>query len=413
MTCIQKITAPLIFVPWLLFAQGEWTSGAALPEPRSGHAAVVVDSLIYVIGGFTNPQHHASGDCWSYNPVTDSWNQNLPSLNYERANLAAVVKGDTIWVFGGRHMNSMVATVERYVVGASAWEVVGTMPEPRMGLGAVRLGDDIYLFGGKRSMGMYGLPLDRVDIYHLRTGDWSEGPNLIQARAHFGYALNNDTLICAGGSYLDPLSTAEQYTISDGWSGLPGLDEPRSNAAGVMFEGNFILLGGYSSGGQSSANLELVNNQWLEFPGLSLPRYNHSAVVYDGDIFVMGGRNGQQVLSSQERYSVELSTVAENGPPADWFTISPPWPNPFNQTFEFQVTLPGNKSGRLHLTIYNLAGQQIMTRTLPEVQGGARIRVNMNERYNGLPSGIYFLVVDWNDARGIAASVSRQVIYLK
>ncbi|NOZ75192.1 MAG: T9SS type A sorting domain-containing protein [FCB group bacterium] len=413
MNFTKKIMVLLFFLPVLLFAQGEWSSGMSLPEPRSGHGAVVVDSLIYLIGGFTNAQHQASGSCWSYNPATDSWNQDLPSLNYDRANLAVVAKSDTIWVFGGRHMNSMVGAIERFVIGSSAWEVVGTMPDARMGLGAVRVGDEVYLFGGKRSMGMSGLPTNRVDIYNLSSGEWTEGPTLLQARAHFGYALKGDSLICAGGSYLDPMFTAEQLIVGDGWSGLPNLDEPRSNAAAVIYRNNFILLGGYTSGGQSVTNLELIDGQWQEFPGLALPRYNHSAVVYNDDIFVMGGRNGQQVLTSNERYSIDLSTGDNGWQPTERFSISPPWPNPFNSAFEFQVTLPGTQSGQLVLSIYNLAGQQIMTRNLTGIQNRGRVRVEMEDLRGRLSSGIYFLVVNWNGVPGSGTSISKQVIYLK
>jgi len=384
-----------------------------MPEPRSGHSVVVVDSLIYLIGGFTNSQHHASDSFWSYNPATNSWNQSLPSLNHARADLAAVSEGDTIWVFGGRHSNSMVEEVERYIVGDSSWEVVGTMPDPRMGLGAIRVGDVVYLFGGKRSIGMFAPPTNRVDIYDLRTGVWTQGPSMLQARTNFGYSLKADTLICAGGSYLDPLASVEQLSFENGWSVLPNLDEPRSNSAAVFFQGNFVILGGYTSGGQSVTNLELVNNLWQEFPGLALPRYNHTAVVFGGDIYVMGGRNGQQVLASHERYSIDLS-IHENGvQPTATFEISQPWPNPFNHAFEFQVTLPVSQSGDLQMIIYDLAGHQIDKRRLSGIQNGDRVHIQMNQIQNGLASGIYFLVVEWGQSQGTVYSTSKRIVYLK
>lgn len=48
------------------FAQGSWTTKTPMPEAQNGVSATVVNSLIYVIGGFGNVN-------FAYNPLSDTW----------------------------------------------------------------------------------------------------------------------------------------------------------------------------------------------------------------------------------------------------------------------------------------------------------------------------------------------------
>ncbi len=394
------------------WGQFSWNPAAPLPESRAGQATVVVDSLIFVMGGSSSGQHHGTNTVWSYDPATDSWNTNYPVMHHERTNHVAVAVGDTIWVFGGQHTNTVVEGVERYILGAAQWEDVGTMPIPRMGMGIARLGRDIYLIGGKSSNGMFTLPTNRVDLYNLDDGTWSEGPPLSQGRSNFGCAAKGDTIIVAGGSYLDPLLSAERFVPSEGWTFLPNLDGGRSNAAAVFSHNRYVLIGGFSAGGQNMSNLELSNDQWIEFPGLGLPRYNHSAVVYDNTIHVLGGRNGQQTLSSHETYFLNLS-VDDEAISAGQFRITNPYPNPFNAAVQFELVLPLTFQGEGYLLISDLLGRETGRKKLHDVTNGDLIRVDFSSLGAGMPSGMYFLSIVWFDEDMSYQSQPKRVVYLK
>lgn len=402
----------LAFLLGAVSAQNTWVPAAPLPEPRAGQAVVVLDSLIFVIGGSSSGQHHGSNAMWSYNPATDTWNTGYPALHHERTNHVAISVGDTIWVFGGQHTNSIVAEIERYVLGAAAWENVGEMPVPRRGMGIARLGNEFYLMGGKTSNGMFALPTDRVDRYDFCNGTWTEGTPMSQGRANFGYAIYGDTIMVAGGSYLDPLLSAERYTPGGGWASLPDLDSGHGNAAAVVLSSRFILIGGFSVGGQNMSNLELSNNQWIEFPGLGLPRYSHSAVVYDNTIHVIGGRNGQQTLTSHETYTVSLSLDRNVTFPAG-YGISLPYPNPFNSTLHFTLELPPFFQGNGTLKITDLLGREAARKSLRNMRNGDRLRVDFSTLATDLPSGAYFLTIRWETPEAHIQTSPRRVIYLK
>lgn len=396
----------------LVNGQNVWTERAPLPERRAAHAAVVVDTLIYIIGGRGGQQHHASDEFWSYDPALDSWNTTLPSLNQSRSSLVAVALGDTILVFGGRLMSSAQGEVERFIIGSDSWEVIGNMPEPRMGLGAAVVDGKVYLFGGKTSPGMFSVPSDRVDIFDPVSGEWSEGPSLNQARTDFGVSVKNDTIICAGGSYVDPLSHVEIFVDQSAWADVVALDRPRSNASGVILNGRFVLVGGYTSDGISATNLMLEDEQWQEFPGLLLPRYDHTAVEFDGGIYVMGGRSGQQPLDSHERYEATVSVRESSGTVAHPFTVTDPYPNPFNSSFVFGVHLPFHASGRLEVKIVDVRGRLVAERILVEIGDGDLVRMDMSQ-LGFSSSGIYFLHLEWSDSQKRLFTTTRPIVYLK
>ncbi len=410
---LRIITVTLLFFGNIL-AQGEWSERAALPEHRVGHAAVVVDSIIYLIGGKGGQQHHSSDEFWSYNPETDTWNTDLPSLNNPRSSLTAAAMGDTILVFGGRHMSNIEEDVEQYIIGSESWEVVGTMPEPRMGLGSAVIDGKVYLFGGKTSAGMFALPTDQVDVFDPFMDEWTEGPSLNQARTDFGSSSMENTIICAGGSSVDPLSDVEILEDQTAWTEIAPLDEPRSNTSAVFLDGQFVLLGGYTSEGLSQSNLILVGDLWEEFPEMLLPRYDHTSVELDGKIYVMGGRSGQQPMDSHERYMPTASVNEEFDSMPKSFEVTGPYPNPFNSTFAFAIHLPSDALGNLSMKLIDVRGLLVYEGNLYGTGNGDIIRIDMEQLQLGfLSSGIYILQLQWSDTKTTILSTARRIVYLK
>lgn len=414
----MKINLRIITVTLLCFgsilARGEWSELAPLPERRAAHAAVVVDSLIYIIGGQGGQQHHSSDEFWSYNPETDTWNTDLPPLNNPRSSLTAVVMGDTILVFGGRHMSNIEDVVERYVIGAASWEEIGNMPEPRLGLGSAVIDGKVYLFGGKTSTGMFVLPTDQVDVFDPLMNEWTEGPPLNQARTDFGNSSMENTIICAGGSSVDPLSDVEILEDQTAWTEIAPLDEPRSNSSAVFLDGQFVLLGGYTSEGLSQYNLILVDDQWEEFPEMLLPRYDHTSVELEGNIYVMGGRSGQHPMDSHEYYMPTASVNEELDAMPKSFEVAGPYPNPFNSTFAFSIHLPSDALGNLSMKLIDVRGLLVYEGNLYGTGNGDIIRIDMERLQLGsLSSGIYILQLQWSDTKTTILSTARRIVYLK
>ncbi|MFA6471002.1 MAG: T9SS type A sorting domain-containing protein [Candidatus Latescibacterota bacterium] len=67
------------------------------------------------------------------------------------------------------------------------------------------------------------------------------------------------------------------------------------------------------------------------------------------------------------------------------FTLSPPFPNPFNPSTAVTVSVP--RETRLMLTVYNIAGQKVATIADERVKAG---RISFSWNAQAMPSGIYF-----------------------
>jgi len=101
-------------------ATGSWTSVAPIPHPRVSSTAVVVDDLIYVMGGMDRDGGFpTSVDV--YDPGTDKWGEG-PSLQRGRSGQCGASVGGTAYLVGGsdvrygRGQPTLLQGVERVVL---------------------------------------------------------------------------------------------------------------------------------------------------------------------------------------------------------------------------------------------------------------------------------------------------------
>ena len=107
-------------------AADSWQQMAAMPTARDSHAAAVVDSKIYVSGGYA-----ASGETVdaleAYDPVTDTWTT-LVSLSQVGACHASVAVHGKLYVFGGYSDSGRLDLVEVYSPASNSWASAATVP---------------------------------------------------------------------------------------------------------------------------------------------------------------------------------------------------------------------------------------------------------------------------------------------
>ena len=122
-----------------------WMDEAPLPAPRGGHAAVVRDGMIHVIGGGNSVS--TIDDHSVFDPGKKQWVEKA-RLPRRMGSPAAVVLGTRIVSIGGRSGPSDFGDVYVYDPAADAW-TSGAAIEPRGTAGAVALKGAVYLFGGE------------------------------------------------------------------------------------------------------------------------------------------------------------------------------------------------------------------------------------------------------------------------
>ncbi len=149
-------------------AEDRWSALAPLPTPRNSAAGVVVNNVLYVIGGRTVNDGNTS-DVDVYDPLSDRWEKARP-MPKAQAGLAAAVLRGKIYVFGGEYFTpgggGVFAEAWEYDPRADRWRAIAAMPRPRHGLGAVTLSNSIYVAGGALQAGGTGTSaaLDRFEI---------------------------------------------------------------------------------------------------------------------------------------------------------------------------------------------------------------------------------------------------------
>ena len=77
-----------------------WREGPALPEPRAGHAAAVLDGRIHVFGGRSADMQRTVRDHFQLDPATLEWTEG-PELPVARTEAAAAALGNEVWLIGG------------------------------------------------------------------------------------------------------------------------------------------------------------------------------------------------------------------------------------------------------------------------------------------------------------------------
>jgi hypothetical protein len=135
---------------------------------RFSHGSLMINGIIYVIGGHNGRQTLASMEC--LRPHVDYF-EALPDMNLEKEIFAyCAVKDRYIFTFGG-FCEAHLDIIERYDIVRERWKVIKTkLKFPMQNSTAINVKDEnIVLIGG------YNYNLHRsISILNLNTFEWSE-----------------------------------------------------------------------------------------------------------------------------------------------------------------------------------------------------------------------------------------------
>ena len=172
----------------------QWNVASALPNPRGGHAAVVLNDKIHVVGGGNSVSTIA--DHSEYAPATNTWKELAPLPRAEGSPAAVVVDGK-IYVIGGRSGSSDFGEVYIYDPTTDTWST-GPSIEPRGTADAVAYCDAIYLFGGESQADRKNL--DSVLRLDLERNVWESVTPMPTARKFARAVLFMNSVYIVGGS---------------------------------------------------------------------------------------------------------------------------------------------------------------------------------------------------------------------
>ena len=145
-------------------ARGTWRTEPSLNHARHGHAAVVLDGRILVLGG-----SDGDGTGEILDPDDGAWREGAAVGRHLLFHEAAALE-DRVFVFGSR--DDPPIPLDAYDPRADRWERVEEHSISRHRLASVVLGSRVFLLGGENNVGAPHV-LGDVASYDARSAAWS------------------------------------------------------------------------------------------------------------------------------------------------------------------------------------------------------------------------------------------------
>ncbi|KAJ7042429.1 hypothetical protein C8F04DRAFT_945639 [Mycena alexandri] len=126
---------------------------AERPAHRTGHACITYENRIIVFGG-TDGQYHYN-DTWAYDLTTRKWSelQCIGFIPSPREGHAAALVDDVIYVFGGRGVDGKdLSDLAAFKISNQRWYMfqnMGPSPSGRSGHAMAAVGTKVYVLGGE------------------------------------------------------------------------------------------------------------------------------------------------------------------------------------------------------------------------------------------------------------------------
>ncbi|PKQ04532.1 MAG: hypothetical protein CVT73_13305 [Alphaproteobacteria bacterium HGW-Alphaproteobacteria-12] len=144
---------------------GAWVGIADMPSSRAGHGLVAVGGRIYALGG----RGGGASRVWAYDTGTDSWEAVGDAMPAPRSGHVAALLDGKLHVTGGEQRVPPRTYGDHFVLDLAdnRWEQAKPMPTPRHGAVAAATEGKFVVVGGSPGAGVYTVftESDVVDIY--------------------------------------------------------------------------------------------------------------------------------------------------------------------------------------------------------------------------------------------------------
>jgi N-acetylneuraminic acid mutarotase len=369
------------------------TTKADMPTVKRGMKAVVLDGIIYVIGG-----NDCSRDCYAYNPATNIWTQKDSVPVGGGGVLAAAVYNGLIYTFGGGDMTVPAkSNVYSYNPLSNSWDTTLTpMPTPRYAMQAYVdvLGEKIYVIGGSKSQ---GTALSTVEIYDPVNDTWEQSPDSLPVPLclYAGAVVNNKFYVISGTS---------DWLTGDGsvWEYTPPSVPAELTSFTALANGNKITLNWSTATETNNRGFEIQRNQGnQDFIVIGFVQGNGTTTQPHSYTFTdpPDGEAGRDLSTGKYSYrlkqvdfdgSFEYSNIVEVSiQTPDKFSLEQNYPNPFNPTTTLSFVI-GHQSF-VTLKVYDVLGNEVATLVNGEKPAGNyKVQWNAASAGGGLSSGVYF-----------------------
>lgn len=399
----------LIFLSLPLHSQSaNWQVVDMMPLPVAGAQAVVKDSLIYILGGYLDPnniQFSLMDSIQIYNPYLNHWEFQPVSMNIERAGFTAGVYNDAIYYAGG----VWELFGNPFAFGLECWDLnappvfLNFSPEfARKNNTGLMNNEKIYFIGGQQPEGGDTLDLSYLIEFNIDSSAITYSLDSLYFGRDLPYhqmsALVGDDIYIFGGSRLGVSPRVYRFnTINHSYTEVAGLNSELSGGAAITKNIREIyVIGGYNENltALDSVMIYQINpgtNTVVPGPNLNVGRRELMAVKFENHIYVFGGVNQYGFLVPEvERLDIITSIEEPRLTATDNFILFENYPNPFNSTTT--ISYKNGISSKIQIDIYSILGTHILN-----LVNEKKLPGNYEVQWNGLDkngksvsSGIYF-----------------------
>lgn len=226
---------------------GSWRSIADLPVGLEQFGLAALDGKLYAVGGYAADGNGLPGnEVWHYDEIGGEW-QPAPAMPGSRAAFAMVAADGKLYTLGGS--GDIAHQMAVFDPKAEQWQLLEGGPRARRAATALAIDDNIYLIAG----GTASAPTGRLDIFNLKTGLWSQGPELPIARSGHASAIFDGKIHVMGGRGGGRGATLKDHWVFDPeankWTRGSDLSVPRTGAGAAAIGASLFVIGGGSGGG--------------------------------------------------------------------------------------------------------------------------------------------------------------------
>jgi N-acetylneuraminic acid mutarotase len=186
---------------------GVWSDGPRMPGWRVGLSLAVVGDKVYALGG----RGSAEQRIYVYDQSERAWTVSRVSDPAPRTDSAVIVVDGLIYVIGGKDRNGASARVDIFDPAKGTWRSGPAMPAPREGHVAALLNGEIHVSGGQS----INPPRTFADhfVLDLKTNRWRTAVAMPTPRHASVAAVNDGRLFVVGGAAGAGVYTV--FTASD------------------------------------------------------------------------------------------------------------------------------------------------------------------------------------------------------
>lgn len=215
---------------------------------RLGVGVVVVNRLLYAVGGFNGTERLASVEC--YHPENNAWSF-VPSMTCGRSGSGVAAINQYIYVVGGFDGTRQLSSVERYDTENQIWEHVAPIKIARSALSLTSLDGKLYAIGGFDGTNFLSI----VEVYDPKTNTWEQGTPLSSGRSgHASAVIYQPSCV---NNFMDciedegPNRDGDGSGNNDNRSDDNSIDQPGSSRSDGSAGGNTPFISFHTSFGSS------------------------------------------------------------------------------------------------------------------------------------------------------------------